>query len=156
MSEVSMAPQSPSAPSADGGPAAPLSLERVGTRQYVARNQRGAEVLVGDGPGRFSPGDLLKIALAGCNAMTSDVRLGGALGEDFKQMIFVSGVHDPEEDRFTSFQVELVQDMSSLDEQQKADVLRRAERAVERNCTIGHTLAQPTTYTRTFTSEPVD
>lgn len=60
---------------ATSGPSNPLYLERTGVRQYVARNARGAEVLVGDGPGRFSPGDLLKLALAGCNAMSSDVHV---------------------------------------------------------------------------------
>ena len=35
---------------AAGGPSRPLYLERTGVRQYVARNARGAEVLVGDGP----------------------------------------------------------------------------------------------------------
>ena len=65
---------------AAGGPSRPLYLERTGVRQYVARNARGAEVLVGDGPGRFTPGDLLKLALAGCNAMSSDARFAAVLG----------------------------------------------------------------------------
>ena len=47
-----------------------LYLQRTGVREYVARNQDGAEILVGHGPGRFSPGDLLKHAIAGCKAMS--------------------------------------------------------------------------------------
>ncbi|WP_043536841.1 OsmC family protein [Actinomyces polynesiensis] len=143
-----------SSPTAEGGPTPPLFLERQGTRQYVARNARGAELLLGDGPGRFSPGDLLKIALAGCNAMSSDRRLENVLGEDFAQVVGVSGAYDKEADRFDSFQVELVQDLSSLDESARADLERRAEAAIDRNCTIGHTLVRGTPYTKTFTSEP--
>ena len=141
------------APAADNGPGPALYLERTGTRQYVARNARGAEVLVGDGPGRFSPGDLLKLALAGCNAMSSDVRLAGALGEDFEQLIGVSGTYNSDADRYEAFQVELIQDLSALDEQQRATVLRRAEGAIDRNCTIGHSFERHLPYTRTFTSE---
>ena len=57
-----------------------LYLQREGVRQYSATNPRGAQVLVGEGPGRFSPGELLKIAVAGCNAMSSDKRLTDRLG----------------------------------------------------------------------------
>ena len=130
-------------------------LERQGVRQYVARNARGAEVLVGDGPGRFTPGDLIKIAIAGCNAMSSDKRMADRLGEDFEQFIGVSAGYDEAEDRFTSFEVELVQDLSGLSEQETADLLRRANGAIERNCTIGHTFAHAVPYTKTFTSEEV-
>ncbi|MFC7581254.1 OsmC family protein [Schaalia naturae] len=144
------------APTAEGGPTAPLYLERQGTRRYVARNARGAEVLIGDGPGRFSPGDLLKIALAGCNAMSSDARLQRALGEDFQQLIGVSGVYDEDADRYDSFQVELVQDLTGLSAEEHDALLRRAEAAIDRSCTVGHTITRGVTYTRTFTSEPVD
>ena len=60
-----------------------LYLQRTGVREYIARNQDGAEILVGHGPGRFSPGDLLKLAIAGCNAMSSDARMAARLGDDF-------------------------------------------------------------------------
>lgn len=144
------------APASQGGPTPNLHLERQGVRQYVARNARGAEVLVGDGPGRFSPGDLLKIALAGCNAMSSDRRFTGVLGDDFTQVIGVSGDFDDQNDRYLSFQVELVQDLSGLDDEERTRLERRASGAIARNCTIEHTLAIVTPSTHTFTSEPVD
>lgn len=133
-----------------------LFLERQGVRQYVARNPRGAEVLVGDGPGRFSPGELLKIALAGCNAMSSDRRLADRLGEDFAQLIGVAGEYVEGEDRYASFDVELIQDLSPVDAQERAAMIRRAEGAIDRNCTIGHTLVAGATYRKMFTDEPVD
>lgn len=141
--------------SAHSTPAPALYLERQGVRQYIATNSRGAQVLVGDGPGRFSPGDLLKIALAGCNAMSSDKRLADRLGEDFEQVIGVSGEYLSNEDRFASFAIELIQDLSKVDEEERAKLLRRAEGAIERNCTIAHTLTNPVSYTKSFTDEPV-
>lgn len=149
------APEPAAAPAAEGGPTNPLYLERQGTRQYVARNQRGAEVLVGDGPGRFSPGDLLKIALAGCNAMSSDRRFASVLGEDFAQVTGVSGLYVEDADLFRSFQIELVQDLSGLTEDEQAALERRARSAIDRNCTVGHTLSIETPHTVTITSEPV-
>lgn len=143
------------APTAEGGPGPALYMERTGTRQYVARNAKGAEVRVGDGPGHFTPGDLIKLAIAGCNAMSSDVRLAGALGENFAQYIGVSGTYIEAEDRFSAFQVELVQDLSGVEPDALEALLRRAEGAIDRNCTIGHTLAHVVPYTRTFTSEVV-
>lgn len=147
MTENAQTPQTPA-------PSPALFLERQGVRQYVARNSRGAEVLVGDGPGRFSPGDLLKIALAGCNAMSSDKRLVDRLGPEFAQLIGVSGEYIDGEDRYASFEVELIQDLSGVDEEERPKLLHRAEGAIDRNCTIGHTLTRGVTYTKTFTDEP--
>lgn len=132
-----------------------LVIERTGVRTYVARKENGAEVKIGQGEGEFSPGDLLKLALAGCNAMSSDARFASALGEDFAQVTTVEGDYDAQADVFNSFSLELVQDMSSLTEEQQADLLRRAEGAIERYCTIGHTLSRATPYTRVFSSEQV-
>ncbi len=134
----------------------PTYLERQGTRQYVARNERGAEVLIGDGPQRFSPGDLLKLALAACNAMSSDHRLEFKLGEDFRQVIGVSGEYDGDADRYDSFEVELIQDLSSLSDDERQKLMRRAEAAIDRSCTIGHTITRGVTYTRSFRSEPTE
>lgn len=132
-----------------------LHLERTGVRTYIARNDRGAEVRIGKGPGEFSPGDLLKLALAGCNAMSSDSRMAAALGEDFAQITTVDGEYNEADDVFESFSMELIQDMSALTEEQQADLLRRAEAAIARFCTIGHTLDRATPYTRVFSSEQV-
>ena len=99
-------------------------MQRTGVRQYVARNQDGAEIRIGHGPGLFSPGDLLKLAIAGCNAMSSDARLAARLGDDFEQFVGVSGDYDQDKDRFTHVDVELVQDMSALSEEEIEDLKR--------------------------------
>ena len=61
--------------------------ERAGTRQYIGRNSSGAEVRIGMGPGEFSPGELMKIALATCNTLSADHRLAKALGEGFEATV---------------------------------------------------------------------
>lgn len=131
-----------------------LWLERVGTRQYRGRSADGREVLIGEGEGFFSPGDLLKLALAGCQAMSSDARFAQALGSnDFELSAGVSAQYDKQSDRFTSMAVELVTDLSSLDQDKRADLERRARAAIERNCTIGHTLETSMPFDTVITSE---
>src|SRR3954470_18142605 len=60
-----------------------LWAERVGTRRYTGHNARGAEVRMGpvEAGDVFTPGELLKIALAGCAGMSSDHTLARHLGE---------------------------------------------------------------------------
>ena len=73
--------------------------ERAGTRQYIGRNSSGAEVRIGMGPGEFSPGELMKIALATCNTLSADHRLAKALGEDFEATVGCSTVKNDAEER---------------------------------------------------------
>ncbi|BDA65058.1 hypothetical protein MANAM107_18920 [Actinomyces capricornis] len=132
MTESSTTPQS-SAPGA-------VWAERVGTRQYVGHNANGAEVRVGMGPGEFSPGELLKIALATCNTLSADHRLAKALGEGFAATVGCSTVKNEAEERYESFQVEIVTDLSGLDESKRSVLAERVEGAIDRSCTVGHTL----------------
>src|SRR5690242_200570 len=71
-----------------------LWVERTGVRRYTGRSTRGAEVLVGseDVEGVFTPGELLKIALAACSGMSSDHSLRTRLGDDYSAVIRVSGL----------------------------------------------------------------
>ena len=79
-----------------------LWVERTGVRRYVGRSTRGAEVLVGseDVEGVFTPGELMKIALAACSGMSSDIPLQRRLGEDYQTTIRVSGPADREQERY--------------------------------------------------------
>jgi acylphosphatase len=63
-----------------------LWVERTGVRRYTGRSTRGAEVLIGseDVDGVFTPGELLKIALAACSGMSSDHSLRSRLGDDYE------------------------------------------------------------------------
>ncbi len=114
--------------------------ERTGTRQYLGRNARGAEVRVGMGPGEFSPGELLKIALATCNTLSADHRLAKALGEDFEANVICATLKNEEEERYSDMDVQIVTDLSALTPEQLSTLTERVERAIERGCTVGHTL----------------
>ena len=85
--------------------------------------------------------------------MSSDKRLTDRLGEDFEQVVAVSAQYLEGEDRFTHFDVELIQDLSSVDEEEREKMIRRASGGIERNCTIGHTVTKGATYEKTFTNE---
>ena len=84
-------------------------------------------------------------------------RVVSRLGDDFAQFVGVSADYDEDADRFTHVEVELVQDLSALDEQEQADLIRRADAAIKRNCTIEHSVvdrALPSHHA--FTSERID
>ncbi len=118
------------------------SVTRTGAREYVADNGKGSTLEIGYGPGQFSPGDLLKLAVLGCNALSSDARFARVLGDDFEMFGSVAADYLEAEDRFTSFQVDLLPVMPFIDAEAKEQLLRRASKAIERNCTITHTVKQ--------------
>lgn len=137
----------------DDPPSRALWAERTGTRAYTGRNARGAEVLVGDGEGEFSPGELLQLALATCSGLSADHRLSHALGGDFAAVIGVANQKNEGENRYESLTVEIVTDLSSLDDATRTKTLERAEMAIERHCTVGRTLDAGAPHTILFTDE---
>src|SRR3954464_9308602 len=96
-----------------------LWVERTGTRRYTGHSSRGAQVLVGseDVEGVFTPGELMKIALAACSGMSSDQPLARRLGEDYKAVVTVSGAADREQERYPLLEETLELDLSGLTEQ---------------------------------------
>ena len=93
-----------------------LWVERTGTRRYTGHSSRGAEVLVGseDVEGVFTPGELLKIALAACSGMSSDQPLARRLGDDYQATVTVSGAADREQERYPLLDETLQIDLSGL------------------------------------------
>jgi uncharacterized OsmC-like protein len=142
-------------PSASGAGPAQLWVERTGTRTYTGRSSRGAEVLIGpvEAGAVFTPGELLKIALAGCSGMTADSALARRLGDDVAVVVRVSGQSDPVEDRYEHLREELVVDLSGLDETAKARLLTVVERAIEGHCTVARTLTNGATVDLTIEGE---
>ena len=129
-----------------------LWVERTGTRRYTGRSSRGAEVLVGsDGvPGVFTPGELLKIALAACTGMSSDFPLSNRLGENYDVTIQVSGDADRESEVYPELN-EIVQlDLSELDEVGRERLLVTVQRAIDKVCTVGRTLKAGSTVNLSF------
>lgn len=119
-----------------------LWVERTGIRRYTGRSSRGAEVLIGsvDDDGVFTPGELLKIALAGCSGLSSDQPLRRRLGDDYPAVIRVSGDADRDEERYPILRERLEVDLSGLTPEEKERLLLVVSRAIDQACTVGRTL----------------
>jgi uncharacterized OsmC-like protein len=119
-----------------------LWVERTGVRRYTGHSSRGAEVLVGseDVEGVFTPGELMKIALAACSGMSSDSPLARRLGDDYHATVRVSGAADREHEVYPLLEETLEIDLSGLDDAEKVRVLTVVQRAVDQVCTVGRTL----------------
>lgn len=119
-----------------------LWVERTGIRRYTGRSDRGAEVLIGSATdeGVFTPGELLKIALAGCSGLSSDQPLRRRLGDDYAATIRVSGQADRDEERYPDLAETLEIDLSRLPAQDRERLLLVVSRAVDQVCTVGRTL----------------
>jgi uncharacterized OsmC-like protein len=126
-----------------------LWVERTGVRRYTGRSTRGAQVLVGneDVEGVFTPGELMKIALAACSGMASDAPLQRRLGEDYQVTIRVSGAADREQERYPHLDERMELDLSGLSEDEVARVITVVERAIDQVCTVGRTLKSGTEVT---------
>jgi len=126
-----------------------LWVERTGVRRYVGRSTRGGEVLVGgeDVEGVFTPGELMKIALAACSGMASDLPLQRRLGEDYATTIRVSGVADREHERYPHLDERMELDLSGLSAEERARVVTVVQRAIDQVCTVGRTLKSGTQVT---------
>ncbi|MBY6366831.1 OsmC family protein [Rhodococcoides corynebacterioides] len=128
---------------------AELWVERTGTRRYTGKSDRGAEVLIGseDVPGVFTPGELLKIALAACTGMSSDRPLARRLGENYDATVRVSGTADRDNEVYPRLDEILQVDLSELDAEAQERLLTVVTKAVDKVCTVGRTLKAGTEVT---------
>lgn len=126
-----------------------LWVERTAVRRYTGRSTRGAEVLVGseDVEGVFTPGELMKIALAACSGMSSDKPLRRRLGDDYQATLRVSGAADREQERYPLLEEKLEVDLSGLSDEEKGRLRIVVERAIDHVCTVGRTLKHGTEVT---------
>jgi uncharacterized OsmC-like protein len=126
-----------------------LWVERTGVRRYTGRSSRGAEVLIGSeaDDGVFTPGELLKVALAGCSGVSSDEPLRRRLGDDYQAVIRVSGPADREQERYPLLEENLEIDLFGLSEAEIERLLVVVRRAIDQVCTVGRTLKSGTTVT---------
>jgi uncharacterized OsmC-like protein len=123
-----------------------LWVERTGVRRYTGHSSRGAEVLVGseDVDGVFTPGELMKIALAACSGMSSDQPLARRLGDDYQATVRVSGAADRDEERYPLLEETLEVDLSGLSEEEAQRLEVVVNRAIDLVCTVGRTLKSGT------------
>lgn len=132
-----------------------LWVQRTGTRRYTGQSSRGAQVLIGseDVDGVFTPGELMKIALAACTGMSSDRPLSRRLGDDYDATVRVSGDADRDNEVYPKLDELLEVDMSDLDDDAVQRLLVVVERAVDRVCTVGRTLKAGTDVTLTIKTD---
>ena len=90
--------------------------------------------------GVFTPGELLKIALAGCSGLSSDQPLRRRLGDDYRAVIRVSGDADRDEERYPLLEEKLEVDLSGLSAEERERLLVVVKRAIDGVCTVGRTL----------------
>lgn len=132
-------------------PDAECWAERIGRRAWLAHNPRGSSVLMADEanglPNAFSPGELLKLALAGCAGLTAEGPVGRRLGEDYPATIVVRTTKHPDEDRYETFDEQVLLDTAELDETARAGLVAAMSRAIARGCTVGLTLQGDVTVT---------
>ena len=135
-----------------------LWVERTGVRRYTGRSSRGAQVLIGneDVDGVFTPGELMKIALAACSGMSSDEPLARRLGDDYKAVVRVSGAADREREVYPLLEETLELDLSGLSPAEKERLLVVVDRAIDAVCTVGRTLKSGTTVNFEVASEASD
>ena len=126
-----------------------LWVERTGSRRYTGHSSRGAHVLIGseDVDGVFTPGELLKIALAACSGMASDQPLARRLGDDYQAVVRVSGAADRDQERYPLLQETLELDLSDVTEAEAARLMVVVNRAIDQVCTVGRTLKSGTNVT---------
>ena len=106
----------------------------------------GAHIKFGKGRGQFTPGDLMKVALAGCAALSSQFAIEHTLGEGKGAKIVVDGTYDPENDAYTGFEEQVVIDASDagLSEEDADKLKERVTRHIDKGCTVKHTYVQET------------
>lgn len=150
MSEQTTAPQT--AAGAQAAEPVELWAERTGTRAYTGRNNRGGEVLIASQgvPGAFTPGELLKIALAGCTGLSADFTLSRRLGDAFDATVRVSGDADRENEFYPELNESFELDLSELDEETRQRLLVAAQRSIDKVCTVGRTLKAGTVVNLSF------
>lgn len=129
-------------PAAAREPSPVLWAERVGTKTYIGRNDRGAEVRVGPhtDDGVFSPGELLKIALAACSGMSAERAVQRRLGPETPIKVGVSSIPGTGQNRYATLLTELIVPLAELSPEDRNVLVSVALRAIDAGCTVGRTL----------------
>lgn len=120
----------------------PVQVRREAPAKFTVTNGRGASIKVGraqDGAD-FSPGELLMAALGACAALSADHVISRRLGEDAAIDVEVTAEKDDAADRYTSIATKFDLDMSALSQADQDTLVKLVAKAVERTCTVSHTV----------------
>lgn len=123
-----------------------LWVERNKDGSWDASSDDGAHIKFGKGRGVFTPGDLMKIALAGCAALSSQFAIEHTLGDGKGARIVVDGTYDADSDAYINFNEQVVVDATDakLSEEDADKLKERVTRHIEKGCTVKHTYVQET------------
>ena len=123
-----------------------LWVERNKDGSWDAFSDDGAHIKFGKGRGVFTPGDLMKIALAGCAALSSQFATEHTLGDGKGARIVVDGTYDADSDAYINFNEQVVVDATDakLSEEDANKLKERVTRHIEKGCTVKHTYVQET------------
>ena len=123
-----------------------LWVERNKDGSWDAFSDDGAHIKFGKGRGVFTPGDLMKIALAGCAALSSQFAIEHTLGDGKGARIVVDGTYDADSDAYINFNEQVVVDATDakLSEEDANKLKERVTRHIEKGCTVKHTYVQGT------------
>lgn len=134
-----------------------VSVTRTGPRTYEGLNERGATVRIGgdelEGE-HFSPGELLKLALIGCAGLSTDRVTARRLGDDYAITIWAHGTSDPELNRYTRVEEELLVDLGGLEASERSKLIEIMARAIERGCTVARSVEESIELDTTIDGSP--
>lgn len=129
-------------------------VDRTAHRELTGHTQSGVEIPIGQGGGRVTPGELLKLALIGCAGMSADFTIGRRLGEDFPMRILAHGVSDEATNRYERVDEQMQLDLSGLPDDQAERLRRLIGSAIAAACTVERTLAGDTEIAHTIDHAP--
>ena len=118
-----------------------VSVARTGPRTYQGMNERGSTVLIGpvEAEGHFTPGELLKLALAGCAGMSADTVAARRLGDDFEMTVWAHG-SSRDGNRYRRIDEELLVDLSALEPEERTKLIEIMVKAIDRGCTVARSV----------------
>ncbi|MFT8592965.1 MAG: OsmC family peroxiredoxin [Bifidobacterium sp.] len=119
-----------------------LWVERNKDGSWDAFSEDGAHIKFGKGRGQFTPGDLLKVSLAACGALSSRFAIESVLGEGAGAHIVVDGKYDDDDDAYLSFDEQLTVDATDagLSDADADKLKERIIRHIDKSCTVKHSL----------------
>ncbi len=123
-----------------------IRIEHNEDGSWRAFSPDGSEIRFGHAEGLFNPGDLMKIALAGCAALSSQSAIQRTLGTNDTTSITVDGEFDGDSNSYVSFQEHISVDASAADLSGE-DVEKFEEqirRHIDKACTVAHTYHRET------------
>lgn len=121
-----------------------LLVQRVGEHRFVGRNSRGAVVELGreGADGAFTPGELLQVAVAACEAVTAEELITRRIGAGSRFAVRAEADKSPHE--YDRLRMTFDLDLSGLDADQREHLESIVRRAVDQLCNVSRTVEKGT------------